>query len=506
MSTYHTVNFVSTTQYYLTITGGNGVAYGTASPTSDNWYDSGSSTTVSSNWVWNTVAGQSRTAVTNWQLDTVNQNPVRQGSGTLTTSSVLMSSYHTVNFVSTTQYYLTTSGGNGVITSGSQTSDSWYDSGSSATATSNYVWNFVGGQSRNNLYRWNLDGGSWSNIARANTGTYTTSSITMSAYHTVNFGDTVQYYLTVNGGNSVTYGTPSPTSDNWYDTGTSTIVSSNWVWNTIPGQSRTAVTNWQLDSVNQNPPRQGTGTLATSSISMSTYHTVNFASVTQYYLTVTGGNGVTYSALSPTSDNWYDAGTSTTVSSAWVWNTVPSVSRTAITNYAIDGANQNPARQGTGTLTTSSVSMSTYHAVAFASATQYYLTNGLVAGSVSSVTASPTSDSWYDSGSGVSVVLNYVWGASSSTRSNLFSYTVDAVTTNVARSGSGSFTVPTITMSAAHSVGDAGVTQYFLTNTLISGSVNSITASPTADSWYDSGSGVNVVLNYVWGAVGRYEE
>ena len=27
--------------------------------------------------------------------------------------------------------------------------------------------------------------------------------------------------------------------------------------------------------------------------------------------------------------------------------------------------------------------------------------------------------------------------------------------------------VPTITMSAAHSVGDAGVTQYFLTNTLI---------------------------------------
>ena len=295
MSAYHTVNFVSTTQYYLTVSGGNGVTYGTASPTSDNWYDSGSSTTVSSNWVWNTVAGQSRTAITNWQFDAVNQNPARQNTGTLTTSSVSMTTYHTVNFVSTTQYYLTTTGGNGVITSGSQTSDSWFDSGSSATATSNYVWNVVGGQSRNNLYRWNLDGGSWNNIARANTGTYTTSSITMSTYHTVNFGDTVQYYLTV-----------------------------------------------------------------------------------------TGGNGVTYSTLSPTSDNWYDAGTSTTVSSAWVWNTVPGVSRTAITNYAIDGANQNPARQGTGTLTTSSVSMSTYHAVAFASATQYYLTNTLVSGSVSS--------------------------------------------------------------------------------------------------------------------------
>ena len=46
-----------------------------------------------------------------------------------------------------------------------------------------------------------------------------------------------------------------------------------------------------------------------------------------------------------------------------------------------------------------------------------------------------------------------------------------------------------------------GVTQYFLTTSgLASGSVSSVTASPTADSWYDSGSGVNVVLNYVWGA------
>ena len=71
---------------------------------------------------------------------------------------------------------------------------------------------------------------------------------------------------------------------------------------------------------------------------------------------------------------------------------------------------------------------------------------------------------------------------------------------NVARSGVGTFAVPAITMNAAHSVGDAGVTQYYLTNSLISGSVVSVTASQTADSWYDSGSSVNVVLNYVWAA------
>ena len=138
--------------------------------------------------------------------------------------------------------------------------------------------------------------------------------------------------------------------------------------------------------------------------------------------------------------------------------------------------------------------------LAMAARTQYFLTNTLISGSVNSITASPTADCWYDSGSSVNVVLNYVWGATSTTRSNLFSYTVDGSTTNVPRANIGTFAVPVITMSAAHSVGDAGVTQYYLTNSLVAGSVNSVTASPTADSWYDSGSSVSVVLNYVWSA------
>ena len=108
------------------------------------------------------------------------------------------------------------------------------------------------------------------------------------------------------------------------------------------------------------------------------------------------------------------------------------------------------------------------------------LTNTLISGSVSSITASQTADSWYDSGSSVSVVLNYVWGVSGGSRSNLLSYAVDSVITSVPRAGSGSFSVPTITMNTSHSVGDAGVTQYYLTNTLVGASVSSVTASPTA--------------------------
>ena len=242
------------------------------------------------------------------------------------------------------------------------------------------------------------------------------------------------------------------------------------------------------------------GTFAVPVITMNAAHSVGDGARTQYYLTNTLISGsVSSVTASPTADSWYDAGSGVNVVLNYVWS-VTSSTRSNLFSYSVDGSTTNVARANVGTFAVPVIVMSAAHSVGDAGVTQYLLTNSLVSGSVNSVTASPTGDSWFDSGSNVNVVLNYVWGASSSTRSNLFSYTVDASTTNVARVGTGTFSVPTITMSAAHSVGDAGVTQYFLTNTLISGSVNSITASPTADSWYDSGTNVNVVLNYVWAA------
>jgi hypothetical protein len=313
----------------------------------------------------------SRVAVTNWQLDGVNQNPTRQNTGTLTSPSITMNTHHAVAFLSTKQYCLTNNYLSGSLNSitASPTSDSWYDSGTSVTATLNNVWSVTSGQSRQNLLMY-FNGTTTTMISR--TGNGTTSFMTdMTTYRTVNDTAVTQYYLNVTGGDAIAYGTASPTSDNWYNSGMSTTVASNWVWNPVSGQSRRAIINWRLDSVDQNPVRRGTGMLVTSSVSMTTYHTVAFVSTMQYYLTVSGGNGVTYSSASPLGDNWYDSGSSTTVSSNWVWNNASSQSRTAITNWQLDGVNQNPARQNTGTLTTSNITMSTYHAVTFVSITQY---------------------------------------------------------------------------------------------------------------------------------------
>jgi len=111
-----------------------------------------------------------------------------------------------------------------------------------------------------------------------------------------------QHHLAINGGNSIVIGTPSPTSDNWYYPTQSTTVSSDWVWNTVSGQSRMAITNYQIDGVYQNPTRANSGTL-TVTVTFTTDPIVTFDTTTQYYLTVNGGDGITYGTPSPTADN-----------------------------------------------------------------------------------------------------------------------------------------------------------------------------------------------------------
>ena len=328
----------------------------------------------------------------------------------------------------------------------------------------------------------------------------------MSAAHTINFISTTQYYLTITGGNSISFGTASPTSDQWYDSGTSTTVSTTWVWNLISGQSRTATSNYAIDGSNKNPARSNTGTLVTSSVSMTTYHTVSFSSVTQYYLTVSGGNGITYGTASPTSDNWYDSGSSTTASSNGVYSR-SSGTGTRVSSWNIDsGSNNNVATSGT--VTTSAVSMSTYHTVAFNSVTQYQVSlDSGATSAINTITSSTISgdSGWYDSGASVTLSLNGIYGRSGGSGTRINGYTVNGGSNNP-MSTTGTFTVlNAISISAPQTITTTKVTQYQVTlDATSSAALNSIT-SPTISSdnyWYDSSTSVNVVLNGVWGRSG----
>jgi hypothetical protein len=185
-----------TQQHLLTVTGGTAVQF-VGSPSNDGWYDTGSTGQFRSGYVWNTSAG-SRQNLYTYSLDGSSAVSVpRSGSGAYTSIGIAMSAPHAVALSPMTQYQLAVSGGNSVTFGGSQTGDGWFDSGTLGTATTAYVWNLTAGQSRLNLVSWNLDGGTNQVLTRAGSGTYTTTSIAMNAFHTVGFNSATQYSVTV---------------------------------------------------------------------------------------------------------------------------------------------------------------------------------------------------------------------------------------------------------------------------------------------------------------------
>jgi hypothetical protein len=285
-----------TEQFYLTVTGGS-------SPTGQGWVNSGSTTTAGNAWVWGRSAGKGY-ALTNWQLDGSNQGVgTRLNTGSFTTPSITMSTYHTANFVNVTQYQITLDATSTAALAGFTASPTisgdnyWFDSGTVVGVNLNGVWGRSGGTG-NRLTGWQINSGA--NHPVSTTGNVQPYFDAISGLVALTSTSAVQFQLTVSGGNGVTYGTSSTVSGDtgWYDTGTATTVSSNWAWSTVAGQSQTGLFNYQIDSVDQNPTQLFTGTLTSSSITMSATHNLSFESTSEWYVTVISAYG------SPTGQKW----------------------------------------------------------------------------------------------------------------------------------------------------------------------------------------------------------
>jgi len=249
-------------QYLLTVTGGDAVQF-IGSPGNDGWYGAGSTGQFTSNYIWNIVSG-SRTSLVSYSIDGSSPTSVvRSGSGVYTSVGVTMTTAHAVALNAIVQYQLSVTGGNGVTASGSQTSDGWFDSGSPGMVTTNYAWSVVTGQSRLNLVSWNLDGGANQAVTRAGSGTFTTTPITMNTFHTVNFNSVTQYYLTAQ--NSVPSGTVPAITISYSYTQSSTTTYGPYSGSVSPGaysyDTSTYGSHW---IVVVNPPA---GTLVSTSMS-----------------------------------------------------------------------------------------------------------------------------------------------------------------------------------------------------------------------------------------------
>ena len=146
-----------------------------------------------------------------------------------------------------------------------------------------------------------------------------------------------------------------------------------------------------------------------------------------YTLTVVGGNGRT-STLSRRRPGTTTGtpGTALTVSSNGVYDRVAGTGL-RVASWNLDGGS-NTNVGTTGTVTTSSITMSAAHAVTFNSVTQYQLTlDAGATNALASVTPPTVSGDnyWYDSGTPVTLTLDGVYGRSGGTGARLSSYAVN---------------------------------------------------------------------------------
>ena len=158
----------------------------------------------------------------------------------------------------------------------------------------------------------------------------------------------------------------------------------------------------------------------------------------QFLLSITGA---------PLNSKWCNSGAPAAVSVPGILSSAAS-SRQRVASYSIDGGAPITVKPATGTIAIS-IMMDAAHQLSINSVQQYRLT--IYGGHDVVVSqASPTEDSFYDSGSTLAVATDYTWNVTDgNTRQNLFSYTLDGTTTNVTRAESGNFTTPKITFNSA---------------------------------------------------------
>jgi hypothetical protein len=374
-----TISVSSTTQVKVSLDSTSLVALNSITPPTisgdDYWYDTGVPVTLTLNGIWGRTSG-SGLRLSSYTLNGGTPEAVATTGVVTVLGRVTLESPQSISSSDIFQYYLTVNGGSGITYTVSpqiQGDDGWYDAGTSLQVSSLGVYARNAGVGHR-VISWNMDGGQATSTPMA--GEVTTTTITMTSAHVVNFGFVTQYEVSLNQAAGVLLRSISnPTiggDDYWYDSGSSVVVTLNGTVSLGPG-ARYRLVGY---SNNGSPLTKVTGTetvVVLDIVSLSSPQTVEADLTAQYLLQVSGGNDVTISKTSPTADNWYDNATSLVISSSYVWNVVEGQSRQSLTSYTLDGSMNSISRIGSGLFDTPAVIMNETHDLQFNSVTQYYV-------------------------------------------------------------------------------------------------------------------------------------
>ena len=383
----------------------------------------------------------------------------------------------------------------------SPTGDTWYNYGTALTVTCKGAWARVSGTGIRAV-SWSWDTGA--STAVATISTFTSSSQTMTAGHTLNVNTVTQYQLNLDSEAAQALSSLTPNSipgdSYWYDSGVSVTYVGNGVFQRTFGAGSRS-TSWSVDSGSATTLSTD-GTFTISSI-MSATHTIHVTVHEQYQLTLSSSavsvlNSITSPSV-PGDNYWYDAGTQVTYTGNGVY------ARSAGTGDRVSGwsVDSNPT---TPVLTASTFSagilMAAAHALYLTSVTQFQVAfTGQYGVSSATSPTIPGDNYWYDSGTHVSLSLLGVFSRASGSGERTVSYAVNSgQSTQVATTGP----VPalnSVLLTAPITVSVQSVIQYQLaldqttTRALISVTPPTLSGD---DYWYDAGSKITLTLMGTW--------
>jgi len=347
-------------QYYLSVQGGS---------QQSGWYNSGSQAVVTTPGVYGRSAGVG-VRVNGYMLDGLGQ-PVPPSTGTVS-ATVLMISPHVLIFTTTKQYQVsldqTAKDALSSMTPPTLSGDKyWYDSGTTVSVALFGEWGRASGTGYR-LTSYAVDNGPPQGANSLGTVTVL-GPVALNSPYAVSAASTSQYQLTIGGGHVLAATSPPIAGDaGWYDSGAQVSLTYDHSSNSTGGTRLSAVA-FAVDGVQSQVARAGTGTF-TEKVTMDQSHAASVASVRQYLLGVTGGSAITASPPSPTGDGYFDAGTSSMVSSNYSWSAAAGT-RQNMVSYSIDGRSADVPRADSGQFTTAEIAFDGPHQVAFDGVTQY---------------------------------------------------------------------------------------------------------------------------------------
>lgn len=484
----------------------NGAVVSVASPTSDRWYNYGTSLIVTCNGVWARSLGTGTRAVS-WNWDG-GPDTVVYTTSTFTSSSQTMNANHILNVNTVTQFQLAldsgTEGALAVVTKPTITSDSyWYDSGTVVAYEGYGVFDRASGVGSRST-SWTLDSGSPTYLTT--TGDFTIT-LTMTSAHTIHVATKTQYSVSLNSMASGVLDSITPptiTNDNyWYDAGTPVSLVLSGV-----GQ-RAGGTGVRLTSYSLNAG--STVTVATAgNVAVLSAYPINQAEsvvgtvVAQYQLTLdsqaTRALSDTTSPPIPGDNYWYDAGTQVTYWGNGVFGR-SSGTGSRVTTWWWDSTAATPVATA-GTFP-ASITMNAPHELHTTAVTQYQVALVGTYGVSSATQPTVSGDNyWYDTGAVVSLSLDGVFGRMSGTGERMVSYSVNGGP-SISTETTGAVTVLTaLKVTSPQTIAVVAVAQYELTMDLVTLQALASVTPPTLNGdnyWYDSGSAVLVVADGTWG-------